>query len=682
MKKSKTPSRITPIPKKQGLLHGILNWKVLCLAGVLGIITYTVLNNLKDNLMIAWDNYGYVYKNDLVIHQDDQTFFKILTTPQVLGTRSPIPMLRHAYNYRKHGLVRADSVIPPQPGYGTLVDLYQEPVYQAGPYNTDSVHQHILAVIFLFFFLLLLERTSSIWEAFLMALCFGIHPISVEAVAWIAAGKDRFDVLFSLLSLISYLLFRQASNSGTRTVSLAGVFVFLICALLSKATAVSVVIIFILLDKYYFNRVTLKNLLAQWHILLLLIIAIISGIDAFVQQKQGGAYVDMYPFLERIPFSFYAIQKYVFLELFPFLANLSALHEFPEIDSLWVFISIPVVGILLWVLWKFRNTTYAFYGLFFIAGIFFTLPFFGIGEAVTSERYAYFAFIGLYAIQVKGAKHYFLRLIERNKSVGLFLAILVSVGYFGFLGYTSHERVKVWHDNKTFWHDIARKNPKNQKPYHEIARSWTYEFPRNLDSAKYYLKIGIDKEPTSESYSMLGNIYAYQGSVSLAKEYYTKALILEPNNFDCLKFRGIMYLSQDSFPQAERDFDRAMQIDSTSGEIPFKQGLVHIGMKEFDLAKKDFKRTIFLNYKLPESYLNLGKLQQMTGDIPGAIESYTQSLSFNATQGNIYYQRSLLYIEIGKIDEAFQDATQAKSLGAAVSDNYLQHLTSILKSKN
>ena len=48
-------------------------------------------------------------------------------------------------------------------------------------------------------------RKISVPGAFLAALIFAVHPVNVEAVAWISQRKDMMAVLFFLLSIVLYL---------------------------------------------------------------------------------------------------------------------------------------------------------------------------------------------------------------------------------------------------------------------------------------------------------------------------------------------------------------------------------------------------------------------------------------------------------------------------------------------
>ena len=62
-------------------------------------------------------------------------------------------------------------------------------------------------------FLLLRRMTGATWRSLLVAALFGLHPLRVESVAWVAERKDVLSTCFGLLSLISYARYvREASG--------------------------------------------------------------------------------------------------------------------------------------------------------------------------------------------------------------------------------------------------------------------------------------------------------------------------------------------------------------------------------------------------------------------------------------------------------------------------------------
>src|SRR5215468_2380714 len=132
-------------------------------------------------------------------------------------------------------------------------------------YHLTSLVLHLLGSLVFYFVLLRLlrialepgagNRTALRLGALVGALLFSVHPLRVESVAWITERRDVLSGLFTFLSVLAYLRAWDA-RTGERLerrwylASLA----FFACALLSKAMAVTLPVVLVLLDVYPLRR--------------------------------------------------------------------------------------------------------------------------------------------------------------------------------------------------------------------------------------------------------------------------------------------------------------------------------------------------------------------------------------------------------------------------------------------
>src|SRR2546428_992711 len=166
------------------------------------------------------------------------------------------------------------------------------------------------------------------------ALVFAIHPLRVESVAW---ATERRDVLSGLFYLLTILLYLRASERGERgrgwywgTVGLFS------CALLSKAIAVSVPVVLLILDVYPLRR--LGGSTGWWSaparrvyvekIPFVLLAAAASAI-ALMAQLSHDTMVSVVQLsaLGRLAVSVYGLSFYLWKTVAP--VNLSPLYELP-----------------------------------------------------------------------------------------------------------------------------------------------------------------------------------------------------------------------------------------------------------------------------------------------------------------------------------------------------------------
>ena len=69
-------------------------------------------------------------------------------------------------------------------------------------FHLSSVLLHATSVALLC--VCLCRMTGAVWPSVAVALVFGLHPLRVESVAWIAERKDVLSVFFLMLALLAY----------------------------------------------------------------------------------------------------------------------------------------------------------------------------------------------------------------------------------------------------------------------------------------------------------------------------------------------------------------------------------------------------------------------------------------------------------------------------------------------
>src|SRR5206468_177048 len=143
--------------------------------GAILVLTFAVYIPSLDNGFTNWDDNPYVTENALLAHPNVQA---ILTTP-LEGNYHPLTILSLALNYRISGLDPAS-------------------------YHWLSLLLHLANTALVFLFLWALTG-GRFWTTVATSLFFGIHPMHVESVAWIAERKDVLFAFFYLLGMIAYL---------------------------------------------------------------------------------------------------------------------------------------------------------------------------------------------------------------------------------------------------------------------------------------------------------------------------------------------------------------------------------------------------------------------------------------------------------------------------------------------
>jgi len=147
----------------------------LWLAAILAVTFVAYLPSLRNGFT-NWDDPLYVLQNPLLRHP---TVGAILTTP-VAGNWHPLTIGSYLLNFRISGLDPAS-------------------------YHWLNLLLHLANTALVFAFVSALAPGRK-WTAVVTSLFFGIHPMHVESVAWIAERKDVLYAFFMLLGLIVNLI--------------------------------------------------------------------------------------------------------------------------------------------------------------------------------------------------------------------------------------------------------------------------------------------------------------------------------------------------------------------------------------------------------------------------------------------------------------------------------------------
>jgi hypothetical protein len=117
-----------------------------------------------------------------------------------------------------------------------------------GAMHAVNLAWHTAATVLLF--LTLRRLTGGLWPSAFVAALFGLHPLNVESVAWIAERKNVLSTFFWIAAIAAYL----RHTEKPRALSYFAALLLAGCALLSKPMAVTLPCTLLLLDFWPLHR--------------------------------------------------------------------------------------------------------------------------------------------------------------------------------------------------------------------------------------------------------------------------------------------------------------------------------------------------------------------------------------------------------------------------------------------
>jgi hypothetical protein len=187
-----------------------------------------------------------------------------------------------------------------------------------GWHHFSNVAVHIAGTLFLF--IALRKLTGATWRCAFVAGLFGLHPLHVESVAWVAERKDVLSATFGLSAILLYVLWTERPTKGRY----AAVAVLYALSLLAKPMLVTLPLLLLLLDFWPLSRRSYRDKVP------LAVLALGSCVVTVIAQHAGGAIVTtrMFPLAVRVENAFLSTVTYAIRTAWP--TGLAVFYPHPE----------------------------------------------------------------------------------------------------------------------------------------------------------------------------------------------------------------------------------------------------------------------------------------------------------------------------------------------------------------
>ena len=512
----------------------------------------------------------------------------------------------------------------------TLTWLFELKFFGFGPevFHRTNLVIHLINIILVYIFINSLSGNKVI--SLLTALFFAIHPLHVESVAW---NSERKDVLYSLFYLSSLILYINYLKKNYKPDLLIYSIVLFILSLLSKAMAVTLPIVLILIDYFFQRKIFSKKVLAEK--IPFFILSLVIGLITLNAQKSIMPDLSVtYSFLNRIFLVTYSFSFYIVQLIFPF--KLSILHYYPLAKTGFLpvefYLSLILLLFIGWLIFKYaKGRKFITFGvMFFIITVSPVIQLVPVGMAIVSERYTYLTGLGIFfvifSLLVKLAENTALKKI-------IYLSLSIFVIYYSI--YTWN-RVKIWQNGMTLWSNYVDNNPDFFYGYFALGGNLEKEkkFNDEIDCLNKCISLNPNFE---KAYNDRGKTRFFLGDVNGALDDLGTALRINPKAFESLNNRGWIYFTINKYPEAIADYKAALEINGHSL-----------------LALK-----------------NLAWVYYNNKDFAEAVNYYNSVISISVNDPSAYHYRGMAYLNLKNLPEACRDWTKALELGNSESGSML-----------
>jgi len=585
------------------------------LAAIIAFIALLVyLPALRNGFVSDWDDNAYVLEN-MHIRSLNLDFFRwAFSDTYAASYWHPLTWISHAVDYAFWGLNplghHLTSLLLHALNTGIIVCL----VARLLEIVTEKTAQSRV----------FMDRQAILIAAGVTGLIFGLHPLKVESVAWIAQRKDLLYSLFYLLSITSYLRYASGPEGGDqqpffRNSRYLATLALFVLALASKPMAVTLPAVLLLLDWYPLRRLASRKSLTGLLIekLPFFMLSGIIAVASLMTQQTGGGLKSLEE--ATLPARLLVVCKGLMLYFWKILAptDLLPFYTYPKHVSL----AMPeYLGGVIFILGIFtvcglmakRQPAWLATWLYFLVTLFPVLGFFQAGAQAMADRYLYLPSLGLFVLLGSGAAWGWtgIRALPTAKKQILQPVVgVVVVTVFVALSYLTIKQIEVWKDNDTFWSsliaDYSRsiaKGTKDDLIYYQ--RGCFYYRDKKYDLAISDLNKAIELDPDNyDAYVHRGNSYMKMGMFDKAIEEYNTVIVKKPSHFMAYTNRAIAYEEKGEAGKALADYTKGLSL--WEGGVPI----------------------------LNATYINRGDLYLKTGAIDLAIRDYQQACEHGSEIG-------------------------------------------------
>ncbi len=485
-------------------------------------------------------------------------------------------------------------------------------------HHFTNVALHAVATVLLF--LVLCWMTQALWRSALVATVFGIHPLHVESVAWIAERKDVLSAVFFMLTLMAYVAYARKQSVG-RYVTMS---IFYVCGLMSKSMLVTLPFLLLLLDYWPLNRLersTIGKLILEK--VPLFIFSAAACVETLISQHTSINIIATASLGARIANAFLAMTIYIRQTVWP--ASLAVFYAYPEGNISWLKVLVAVgllTGISAAAFALRKKAPYFLIGWLWYVGM--LVPVLGIvqvGAQAHADRYTYLPQIGLVLIAV-----WMVADISRRWAYRQITLIFLALAVIGPMTWAARRQTSHWYDSQTLWEHTVSIAPDNETA--RVHLSDAYLQNERIDDALAQAREAVGANANSaEGHGVLGAALAKKGLLDDAIKHLQRAAELDADLPRVYYNLGNVFLGRGDLDNAIVNYEKELRVGNLP-EAHNNLALALLRKRQVTAAIDHLNSALDLKPDYSDARNNLATALSQTGNMHEAIAQWQKTLEF------------------------------------------------------
>lgn len=544
----------------------------------------------------------------------------------------------------------------------------------AGKHHLVNLFFHVLNILLLFF--LLNTMTGSLWESALVASFFGLHPVNVDSVAWLAERKNVLSTFFWLLTILTYYYYVKKPNI-IRYVTVVLCFVM---GLLAKPMLVTLPFVLLLLDYWPLSRISFNKhpnnsnrnnvetahnrevltaralqLIREKIPLFVLSLVPIYLANRSLQWAEKINPMPQVPFILRMENAIVSYLTYFTKMIWP--RDLTFFYPYPTVISPWkvLLALIVLLAVTTAALRMARRAPYFLVGWLWYVGT--LVPVLGLMQGglwpEIAERWAYIPFIGLFIIIVWGVpdalRNWRFRRVSLASTAGILIMLLmiqtwIQVGY--------------WQNNKALYTHALKINPDNIVALNNLGQYYfrTGDYRRALA----YFNNGVRIKPGFVlGLTNMGETFYRLGKKAEAISEFQEVIQIDPMNYNAYFLLANIFYDDKEFSKAKDLLSKALLVNPLLYKAQLRLGNVYLAMGNKREAYAQIREALRINPYYAPAYHDLGNLEDSQGSFTKATEYYMKALQIDDSFVSAHLRLGNVFMKLNKMDDAIMHFKKA-----------------------
>ena len=270
--------------------------------------------------------------------------------------------------------------------------------------------------------------------------------------------------------------------------------------------------------------------------------------------------------------------------------------------------------------------------------------------STVADRYMYLAMLGPALALAWGLA----RVPRRWVAVGCAVTL-------GVLGLRCAWQAHYWRDSVTLFEHALTVNPRSSVAYNTLGMVLAAH-NRLPEATRYYTEAMRLPPPNPQAHNNLGNVLRRQGQMAAAMQQYQAALRLKPTFAEAQNNLGATLADQGRMAEAIRHYTVALQLHPRYVEAHFNLGNALRRQGQMAEAMQQYQAALRLKPTFAEAHNNLGATLADQGRVAEAIRHYTVALQLHPRYVEAHFNLGVALARQGQFTEARQHVSEVLRL--------------------